>query len=427
MANILSLTVENFRSYKNKTTFSFEAVNSPLMEGNYHVVKLNNGKQISLLNSAVIYGANGAGKSNMIIALFALFSFVKFSKRYDPHDEITYEPYKFSSQTRNVPISFMINFVVDGEEYAYQFSYDRKSFHHETLIRVDDEAFVFERGKEGVTHFNPDILPGLLDETYLPNHLALSELSLKAIPLIQSIYGELTLITAIPLTNEFRRIDITNQAAKWLHDEPNGSYANLIKSLIISSGIGGIVDVAVKERNREMFAEASSMQPSFANRSSKEEKYDVFMLHATDEGEKASLHLNKESEGTRVLFTAGAWILQTLESGGMLAYDEINIALHPDVFKRLVELFNNKSTNPNNAQLLVTTHDTVLIDVELLRADQIWFAEKKNGVSELYSAVDFKGVRIDQPFGPWYRAGRLGGKPEFKSFTIDNNIPKIKE
>ena len=150
------------------------------------------------------------------------------------------------------------------------------------------------------------------------------------------------------------------------------------------------------------------------------------MLHPGEKGEEVALRLERESRGTQTLFTAGARVIKALEEGSFLAYDEMNIALHPMLFRRLVELFNNKETNPNNAQLLVTTHDTVLIDDVLLRADQIWFAEKTRGVSSLYSAVDFDGVPIDQPFGPWYRAGRLGARPKLKPYpTIRPNSPKI--
>ncbi len=79
MANIVSLTVENFRSYKNKTVFTFEAVDAAQMSGNYHVEYPGDTTPIRILNTAVIYGANAAGKSNVIIALWALYSFVKLS------------------------------------------------------------------------------------------------------------------------------------------------------------------------------------------------------------------------------------------------------------------------------------------------------------------------------------------------------------
>lgn len=415
MANILSLKVENFRSYKNQMTFSFEAVDEPQMEGNYHVVELKNGKQIRILNSAVIYGANAAGKSNVILAFSALADMVKFSKRNDPKRRLKYEPYMFSPTTRKEPIQFKVQFVADGVVYEYEFAYTDKLFKTESLRRVDDGVEVFVRKADGKTIINHIILPDVPDETYLPNHLALSELSLKADPLIQAIYNELASVYVYQMTNGYSRDEREDNVAEMLYkDEPGGFLTNMLHDLITSSdtGIAGIS--ITKLKNSTYFAfmideEGKYMWPG---------KYEVSMLHASEDGDKVPLKLEKESAGTQTLFSAGARVVKALQHGSFLAYDEMNIALHPLVFRRLVKLFNDKTTNPNNAQLLVTTHDTVLIDDVLLRADQVWFAEKTNGVTDLYSAIDFDGVSIDQPFGPWYRAGRLGGRPRLKEGTL---------
>ena len=412
MANILSLKVENFRSYKNKTTFSFEAVDTPQMEGNYHVVELNNGSKVRLLNSAVIYGANAAGKSNVIIAFAAISAFVKISKRYDPEDVLTYEPYMFSSETRKDPIAFWIQFIVDGEIYEYHFAYTDQLFLTETLERKSDNVLILDRKADGRAYFNHDILPDVQDDAYLLNHLALSELSLKAIPLIQSIYRELASIKVYQLSEGYNRYAYTDGIARMLHDDPDGMLTKTMKDLM-SSADTGISDVIVKEEDEESYV----ITPD-GERIKIPKRYKLAMLHPTEDGDKIELFAEQESTGTRTLVGAGARLFKALQRGEMVAYDEMNNALHPMLFRRLVELFNNKETNPNNAQLIVTTHDTVLIDDVLLRADQIWFVEKMNGVSDLYSAIDFDGVSIDQPFGPWYRAGRLGGRPRLQPYTL---------
>lgn len=418
MANIISLTLENFRSYKNRTEFSFEAIDSDKKRGNYHNVALKNGNIVRLLNSAVVYGANAAGKSNVIIALWALSSFVKFSKRYDPEKHITYEPYLFCPQKRNAPIYFSIQFVVEGVAYRYEILYDKKKFLSESLRVVDDNSCVFERNGEGMTHFNSDYLPGMEDEVYLKNHLALSELSLKANPMIQAIYKEISSINVIiPLADEYRMDDNTSEVAKWMHDEPDGQFTKLIKGLMLNADTG-IVDVVINERDEKEFRFLDSVTDTIRDRFIQENRFDINMLHPSEDGETVPLQLRKESAGTRTLFTAGAKALKALQEGSLLAYDEMNIALHPLLFRRLVELFNTEETNPQHAQLLVTTHDTILLEDNLLRADQVWFAEKKDGVSELYSAIDFDEVSIDQPFEAWYRAGRLGGQPHLGLFSM---------
>ena len=95
------------------------------------------------------------------------------------------------------------------------------------------------------------------------------------------------------------------------------------------------------------------------------------------------------------------------------AYDEINTAIHPALFQLIVSLFNNNKSNPNNAQLLFTTHDISIASDGNLRADQVWFAEKVDGASQLYSAQDFDDINITVPFDRWYKSGRFGALPKF--------------
>ena len=96
MANIISFKAKNFKSYKDEVEFSFRALNSEFRSENYHEVELSNGETIRLLNSAVIYGANASGKSNIIWAMFALISYIRSSRELDPSATIRYEPFLLS-------------------------------------------------------------------------------------------------------------------------------------------------------------------------------------------------------------------------------------------------------------------------------------------------------------------------------------------
>lgn len=141
------------------------------------------------------------------------------------------------------------------------------------------------------------------------------------------------------------------------------------------------------------------------------------MIHKSSSNgltERIALGMNLESTGTKNLFGLGARILNILDKGGILAYDEMNIAIHPALFQLLVSLFHNPKSNPHNAQLLFTTHDASIAGESMLRADQIWFAEKgSDGGSQLFSAQDFDDVSINLPFEKWYRSGRFGALPKF--------------
>lgn len=127
-----------------------------------------------------------------------------------------------------------------------------------------------------------------------------------------------------------------------------------------------------------------------------------------------------ESAGTAMAVTLIGPIVDALARGGVLVIDEFNARLHTLLAKQLLELFQDRSTNPNDAQLIFTSHDTNLLTRTLLRRDQLWFAEKshKTHSSDLYSLAEFrfddgKGVRNDARYEVDYLQGRYGAIPFF--------------
>lgn len=417
MANIISLTLENFRSYKEETTFTLEAVEDDAYRGNYHDVKLADGKNIRLLNSAVLYGANAAGKSTIITGFLALSSFIYNSDRYKPKKKLTYEPFKFSSETDKAPIKIGVEFVAKDEVYSYRISYDETSFLTEELRRKRDDFILFQRNEDGNTILSPELGVDFSEASYPANHLAMSELALKIKEdnLLYPIYETLSSIETVQMSKGyFKNYDI-QEAARIIHDNPKGIFGKIISNLIVEAD-AGIAGISVKELEEKDYGFTNEAPSDFKSYVMENHPYDVNMIHQTEKGGNVSLPIDAESEGTKTLFTAGTRVVKALMEGSFLAYDEMNIALHPKLFFRLIELFNSKETNPNNAQLIVTTHDTYLIDEYALRADQIWFVEKnKNGESSIYSAIDFDDISIDDSVGPWYRSGRLGARPNLKS------------
>ena len=134
-----------------------------------------------------------------------------------------------------------------------------------------------------------------------------------------------------------------------------------------------------------------------------------------DQGEIVSLEkfdLNEdESEGTKKLFAFAGPILETLTNGKVLVIDELDAKLHPLITQTLINLFNSKTTNPKNAQLIFTTHDTNLLNNKIFRLDQIWFTEKNNqGASDLYSLIEYK-VSSDASLESDYIKGKYGAIP----------------
>ncbi|MBK7410268.1 MAG: ATP-binding protein [Saprospirales bacterium] len=129
---------------------------------------------------------------------------------------------------------------------------------------------------------------------------------------------------------------------------------------------------------------------------------------------QAPLLLNfAEAEGTKKLFHLSPLLFSVLKKGSILFIDELDARMHPKLTRKVVELFHSETTNPNNAQLIFVTHDSNLLDAHLLRRDQISFAKKdKQGATELYSLVEYKGVRNDASYEKDYLLGKYEAIPE---------------
>ncbi len=137
----------------------------------------------------------------------------------------------------------------------------------------------------------------------------------------------------------------------------------------------------------------------------------ITLSHATESKQDVGLDLSEESAGTQILFrSAGAWI-NVFENGEVLLIDEIDTSLHPLLTRFSIERFHSSVTNPRNAQLIFTTHNTSLLDQDLFRRDQIWFIEKgPDSACKLYPLTDFK-PRNDEKLESWYLRGRYGALP----------------
>lgn len=419
MANIISFKTRNFKSYKDEVEISFRALNSEFRSENYHEVEISNGERIRLLNSAVIYGANASGKSNIIWAMFALFSYIRSSRERDPDTPLPYEPFLFSVETENAPIYMSIEFVADAEVYTYTISYTKERFIEESLICLSKQNKpLFTRNNDDVSFFEE--LSEFNGKSFLKNHLVLSKLGLEANPLIQSVYRVLSTsqtFPALPVGNNNSLSRINKKIAEEILKNDESILSKRLIRLIKTSDFG-IENIKIIENDFSKVQFPPGLDENVKQRFINDNATTIKMLHKTLEGDQKSLNIGEESAGTQVAFGVSARILDVLERGCLLAYDEMNIAMHPRIFQLLVKLFNSPVSNPKNAQLLITTHDTGLLQDNLMRADQVWFAEKQNGVSELYSVQDFYDkvdeVSICPPYEAWYRSGRFGAIPHIK-------------
>ena len=141
---------------------------------------------------------------------------------------------------------------------------------------------------------------------------------------------------------------------------------------------------------------------------------------ASHQGEKRNgqkenyeLELSDESDGTRKLMALAPAIESALRIGGILLVDELERELHPMLVNYIIAKFQSKASNPNGAQIVFTTHNTELMNLELLRKDQLYFVDKhdKDGTSELYSLSEFS-TRTTDNIRKGYLVGKYGAIPD---------------
>lgn len=429
---IIEFSVTNFRSIKEEQIFSFVAEPSKSKPDNVFEAEIRQGislkefledeakgaekstfETVRLLKSAVIYGANASGKSNVIKA-FEVFR--DLCLNINTEIKKNYNPFKFDEKTANEPTHFKLSFIGPFQyKYQYTFSFNNIEILSEELIYypLGQARSLYKRIKdltETATHdtwkVGEDLdikLKGVPKTIFFLSAVGLLVPDL----VIEKIYNY--------LKEQFQFFNTMNVAdlEKWYYEvgdilSKKVTIQNQLKRLIAS------VDTKIQglelEENRNIDFEAWNI----------EKAYEPIGIHKMFESNKtARLHFKEQSRGTNMLYVLGGKILEQLDKGGTMFIDEIDTSLHPRLAKFLVLLFQHQKSNPKNAQLIFTTHETTFLDRNLFRREQIWFTEKDEyGQTELYSMQDFDKVREDTPFEKWYLAGKFGGLPDIKELEF---------
>lgn len=425
---IIGLKFRNFKSYRDEAEFSFHGLSNDALPGNYTDVKLADGTNERVLHTAVVLGANASGKSNVVQAFHALNYMVRNSRDFGRGNDIdAYEPFAFDERTEDSPVEIEVEVTTGSGRFIYEIAYNRTAVTKEVLYIREGErqepVFQREENAEGLFHHfsfgsgwhHP--IPDWVSMELMGNHLLLSEISSKQAYELNDVYDVLAYINAFVSRVNMKTIN-DNIAPLIIKSSKSELYKRLVRMIQVADL--GIQNMRMIRHSDEEFHIPDFVSEEQRRRMIEENRWEFQMLHKYIDKDRResgrSWDLRKESAGTRSLLGVGAVILGVLEMGSLLVYDELNIALHPEITRLLINLFQDPEANPNHAQLLFTTHDASLIGESLLRADQVWIAEKDNdGCSHLYSIQDFEEVPIIPPMEQWYRAGRFGGLPKINN------------
>jgi AAA15 family ATPase/GTPase len=413
---LIEFSVENFRSFKERQTFSMVAgPASKNVPGNSFQPRLKGFGRFT--RSAAIYGANAAGKTNLLRALQFMQQMVLNSASTATGGVYAHTPFIFDSATRLKASHFSITFAQNNVWYEYAFSIGPERIEEEWLVEHLNARgrVLFERRyskKRGDYDWKySSSFKGqraLWSEATRPTALFLSTAiqlnSRHLLPIYEWFQKRLVVIVGVTALNPTLTLALA--------DNPDGK-ASLLPFL--QEADLGISDVKI---TREPLPPNVGFIPGpqqFIERVAGSDKVNLVLVTLThkiaNQNEQIGLDLAEESSGTQVLFrTAGAW-LNVLKNGEVLLFDEIDTSLHPLLVHFLIQRFHSDAINRLNAQLIFTTHNTSLLNQQIFARDQIWFVEKdREASSKLYPLTDFS-PRNDEDLQRGYMRGRYGALP----------------
>lgn len=393
---LIEFKFKNFRSFKDETTFSMTAVKSFKEHVDSNFIDVN--RPFKLLKSALIMGSNGGGKSNFTLAMNYMSnviansyknSLVKIEERIDENCQ-----FKLSSETENgntmLEVSFLIKNESDNQNEIFRYGYEINNYQikKEWLYRkVERESQLFFRDPENkIFEVNLESFSegDKYKEEVNSNVLFISHLAQNNQPISRKIFEWFASINVISGLHESFYSKYT---AKLLKQD--------VKFKKWSTNILRFLEITNLEAD-----ESDGQVVTYHN------KYDENNILIGSVPFKNDM----ESEGTNKLIHLLGPIYNSLKFGKILYIDEFDSKLHPNLTKKLLLLFNE--FNKNGAQIILTAHDTNLLDQKVLRRDQIWFVEKDQfGVSDLYSLSDFNGksVRNTSAIDIKYLDNKFGG------------------
>lgn len=422
---LIQFSIKNYKSFKDEVVFS---LNSSSIKEHSERNTFEVGK-FHLLKSAVIYGANASGKTNLFHAIFFMKRFVKnSSKNMQVNEPIPYKPFLLSSETESKPSEFEIIFIHEKIRYRYGFAVDSNEVKAEWLFHTvkTRETPVFTRQSQKIN----------LSKHTKKEKEIVSENLVRKNALFLSVSAQFNGEISTKVVNWFDKLKVLYANFDEIYEgftremASKENYKAVFTKLLKEADIS-IHSFDIKEFNLPVNEMPEPLRDFVNNNKSTINltNYKVnFNRKKYDKNGKfielTSLDMDSdESAGTRKFFNLLGPIIDTIQNGYVLFIDELDSRLHPKLVREILSLFNSKR-NSKNAQIISTSHNTSVLEKNLLRRDQIWFVEKNRfEASNLFSLVEYimednKKVRNDASYESDYLKGKYGAVPILKEFEV---------
>jgi len=419
---LIEFSVTNFKSIKETQTLSMVVANwlkeKESLEAQTFSIK--DPKTIRLLNSAAIYGANAAGKSNIIEAMQFMERFIVKSHKGQEGEEIkNLAPFLFNKKSRSAPSEFEAIFINDNIRYQYGFSVNNERVMHEWLfvhsLRATNKP-LFER------KYNVKNKEYEWDLSKLKGQREIIKKATRSNALFLSTAIQLNNEQSKPVFNWFQQKLVAFGATSGLAPifsmrqcETAEKKQKIMEFVQYADQSINDLRIESKKFSKEDLPKdmPQYIKEEFIKELDGKDIFSMKLLHPDNKQEMIELDLDDESQGTQYLFALAGPLLDVIKKGRILVVDEIHNSMHPLLVRFLIRIFHNPRINKHNAQLIFTTHDTTILDNDIFRRDQIWFVEKdKENATRLYPLSDFK-PRKDEALGKGYLRGRYGAIPYF--------------
>ena len=409
---LLEFRVRNYRSFSQESVLSLVASRDiDLLKTNTTATNIESLPRA--VRSAVVYGANASGKSNLLRAMQLMRGVVLESVSLQPSQSFNVQPFRLDDALKSGPTLFEITIILDGIRHQYGFEFTPTRIVAEWLLvyqkakpqRWFDRRFDTQSEKD-VFEFSSFLAGqkrGWQDATR-PNALFLStavQLNSEQLRPLHSWFAESLIVL---LEGGQVSFDVSTNMVQ----TPEGQ--NAVTTLM---GSADIAISSISAVRRKGFRQFFSFDAATGKADSQREEGEVLvpMFRHQAGSVSADFEYLDESQGTQKLFSLAGPLLDILNNGKVLVIDELDRSLHPLLVRQIVQTFQDQKRNERGAQLIFSTHDTSLLDNRLLRRDQVWLAEKRRDQSsELVPLTEFS-PRKGEALEKGYLSGRYGGVP----------------
>jgi hypothetical protein len=379
---LLEFGAENFYSFKEGFEISFQK-------------SRNSTKDIA--NIIALKGANASGKTNVIKTLSFLSDFTTDSfTSLKPDEEIRVSSF-FHNQE---PITLYAIFLEENIEYKYELVLTNIKIISEKIWKKDKrEVLIIERSEKFINTIKEyDELQAINLNRKNASIISIAkQYGIEKIDIIYNLFEKI-----VTNVHELGKVDnrdmfLDESAVSKIYFE-NQSFLDAVTHFLQKADIG-ISSIEILEKKNEKIGKVRYF-PIF--------NYNII-------GNESFLTYYEQSSGTQSLYLQLHYYISILKMGGVLALDEFDINLHPDLLSMLLDLFEDKEANPNNAQLILTTHNYDVMD--RLGKYKTVLVNKEENESFLYRLDEIPGdiIRNDRPISPIYNANKIGGKPKIRA------------